>query len=85
MIKIYKTFEGETRSIEKPEKDCWINLIKPIEPELASISRRYGIDPADLRAALDEDVYKRQPEKGRGGEHRGYHRRRQEGQGRDYL
>ena len=55
MIKIYKTFEGETRAIEKPEKDCWINLIKPIEPELATISRRYNIDPDDLRAALDEE------------------------------
>ena len=55
MIKIFKTFEAETRLIEKPEKNCWISMIAPLEPELASISQRYGIDLDDLRAALDPE------------------------------
>ena len=55
MIRIYKTYEDQTRLIEKPEPGCWIRMTAPIDPELVSISRRYGIDLDDLRAALDEE------------------------------
>ncbi|MEG1524261.1 MAG: magnesium transporter CorA family protein [Clostridia bacterium] len=55
MIKIFKTFTDGMRTIDVPEKDCWISLIKPTEAELLEIANRYEIEPDDLRAALDEE------------------------------
>lgn len=55
MMKIYKTFDGLLRTLDMPEKDCWISLVKPTPEEQQSISERYNIDSADLSAALDDD------------------------------
>ena len=55
MIKIYITKNGVLENIDEPQKGCWINMIHPTEKELVEIEEKYGIEPDDLRAALDEE------------------------------
>ncbi|MEG0913811.1 MAG: magnesium transporter CorA family protein [Oscillospiraceae bacterium] len=55
MIKIFKTFEGTTLTIEQAEKDCWISMVKPSDTEQNEICEKYGIDIDDLRAAMDDE------------------------------
>lgn len=55
MIKIYKTEESIVNEIEKVEDGCWINMITPTMEECISISERFDIDIADVRAALDDE------------------------------
>ena len=55
MIKIYLTTKGVMENIEDFQKGCWVNLVHPTEKELQEVENRYGIEPDDLRAALDEE------------------------------
>ena len=41
--------------LNAPQQGCWISMINPDESELMPIANMYGIDPDDLRAALDID------------------------------
>ena len=57
MIKMYKTNTqtGITKEINKIEKNCWINLIKPTAEEIKKISSQLDIDETDLNNFLDEE------------------------------
>lgn len=55
MIKYYITKKGVLESIDEAVKGCWINMVHPTEKECQEIETKYGIDPDDLRAALDEE------------------------------
>ena len=55
MMKIYKTFDGLLRTLDKPEKDCWISLIRPTPEEQLLVRDLYAIEPEDLSAALDDE------------------------------
>lgn len=55
MVKYYLTRNGSLEIIEKPEVNCWINMINPTEGELLEVENTYKIEADDLRAALDEE------------------------------
>ncbi len=57
MIRIFKTYEGETRfcELEEIERESWVMLTNPTQEELYHISETYKIDMDDLKAALDTE------------------------------
>lgn len=55
MINIYKTDDRIIREITEVEDGCWVNLTAPTLEECADISEQFGMDIADVRAALDDE------------------------------
>lgn len=55
MLSIFKTVEGRMTPIDSIEKGSWVSLIEPTAVELQRVSEELSIDPAFLRAALDEE------------------------------
>ncbi len=57
MIKILKNTEQDKKlkELEKIEKGCWIDLVKPTEKEMAYVIKETGIDETLLKYALDEE------------------------------
>lgn len=55
MISKYITESGVLREIDEYQVGMWINLTAPSQDESLEIAKRYHIDLADVRAALDEE------------------------------
>ena len=55
MIAMYNTDDRIIREIESYEPGAWINLTAPTLEECADISEQFGMDIADVRAALDDE------------------------------
>lgn len=55
MIKIYRTDNSKIRELHEMEPGSWIQLTDPEPAELEQVSKKFGIDIADVRAALDAD------------------------------
>ena len=55
MLKIYITDNSILEPISKFTSGCWINMINPTQEESDKVCQYYNIDPADLRAALDNE------------------------------
>ena len=55
MISFWKTVNGKMQSLENIEDNCWINMIRPDDVEIRKVTEACGVDPATLRAALDEE------------------------------
>lgn len=55
MITMYKTDDRIIREIAAYEPGAWINLTAPTLEECADISEQFGMDIADVRAALDDE------------------------------
>ncbi|MDR0335368.1 MAG: magnesium transporter CorA family protein [Methanomassiliicoccaceae archaeon] len=55
MISFWKTVNGKMESLEDIEDNCWINMIRPDDVEIRKVTQSCGVDPAVLRAALDEE------------------------------
>lgn len=55
MIKIYRTENSKIREEHAFEPGSWIQLTDPSIDELELISKRFEIDIADVRAAMDAD------------------------------
>ena len=55
MITYFKSENNQICSIPALEPGCWVNMIHPDEEEIASVSQALELDPAFLRAALDEE------------------------------
>ena len=55
MVRIFKTEEGVVRQIEEIESGCWIALTDPTATEILEVAERFGIDPDDVKAPLDEE------------------------------
>ena len=55
MVRIFKTEEGVVRQIEEIESGCWVALTDPTATEILEVAERFGIDPDDVKAPLDEE------------------------------
>lgn len=55
MIRMFKTFDGKIEHIDKKEDGCWIALTAPTNDELMKVASENGIEPDDLRAAMDDE------------------------------
>ncbi len=55
MIDFYRTDDRVLHELSDAEAGCWIKLTTPTLEECASVSERYDIDIADIRAALDDE------------------------------
>lgn len=55
MISRYITDSGKLKEINNYVPGMWINLTAPNHEESLEISEMYGVDLADIRAALDEE------------------------------
>lgn len=55
MIKIYRTDDRKISELHTFEQGSWIQLTDPSLDEITMISERFGIDIADVRAAMDAD------------------------------
>ena len=55
MIGKYITENGVLKEIEEFQTGMWINLTSPSQEESLEIAKRYHVDLADVRAALDEE------------------------------
>ena len=53
MQTIYMSGDGGLVPVDEACDGAWISLVDPSETEIESVSKRYGVDPDDLRAALD--------------------------------
>ena len=65
MQTMYMSANGGLTQVDEACDGAWINLVDPSEAEIAAVSKRYGVDPDDLRAALDVEERSRvSPEEG---------------------
>ncbi|OPJ61056.1 magnesium transporter CorA family protein [Clostridium oryzae] len=58
MINIYKSYDGQSNSlqeIENIEAGCWINIVAPTNQELSFISKKTNVPLEFLRAPLDDE------------------------------
>lgn len=54
MIKIFRTFGGYVE-IAKPDKGCWINVIRPDASEINKLTEEYGLPEDLINDVLDID------------------------------
>ena len=54
MIKIFKTFGGYNE-IEKPQKNCWINVTSPIQSEIEQLTKQFNLPSDSINDILDID------------------------------
>lgn len=55
MLTIHRTVDGKMTRLDSVEDGCWVDLVQPGEDELKTVSEELSIEPALLRAALDEE------------------------------
>ncbi len=55
MINIYRTDDNIIHELQEYEEGTWIRMTKPSIDEIHSVAERFGLDPADVRAALDDE------------------------------
>ncbi|EUJ48403.1 magnesium transporter [Listeria newyorkensis] len=56
MHQIFKSNEaGKLEELEKPERNCWINIVAPSSEEINQIADQYGIPLEFLEDPLDKD------------------------------
>ena len=55
MLQTYRTDDRIIREISEPEEGCWVKLTKPSLEECTEVAETYGMDIADVRAALDDE------------------------------
>jgi len=53
MQTMYVSKDGGLIRVDEVCDGAWISLVNPSDAEIESVSQRYGVDPDDLRAALD--------------------------------
>ena len=55
MINYFRTDDRVLRELDEACDGCWIKLTTPTLEECAFVSEKYGVDIADIRAALDDE------------------------------
>lgn len=55
MLTIHKTIGGKMTELDAIQDGCWVNLTYPSEDELNTVATTLNVEPAFLRAALDEE------------------------------
>ena len=59
MLTIHKTVDGKMTRLDAVEDGCWVDLTNPGEDELKTVAGALAVEPAFLRAALDEEEMSR--------------------------
>lgn len=59
MLTIHKTVDGKMTRLDAVEDGCWVDLTNPGEDELKTVAEALAVEPAFLRAALDEEEMSR--------------------------
>ncbi len=55
MLNLYRTEDKILKEIDEITDGCWINMVNPSYHEVAEIADEFGIDEADIMAALDDE------------------------------
>lgn len=55
MVNLYRTDNKVLKEIGEITDGCWVNMVDPSYQEIAEIAYQFGIDEADIMAALDEE------------------------------
>jgi magnesium transporter len=55
MIEILKITNGEIKKLQKPIKDCWINMVSPTHAELKSLEKYVKIPKDIIHSVKDKD------------------------------
>lgn len=55
MLKIFKTYDGILRQIDKPEAGCWVSLVAPTKEERAWLSGALDVEPEFVAAMFDDE------------------------------
>lgn len=55
LLTIHKTIDGKMTKLDAIQDGCWVNLTYPSEEELNTVAATLNVEPAFLRAALDEE------------------------------
>ncbi len=55
VLSIHKTIDGKMTKLDSIQDGCWVNLTYPSEDELTTVAATLNVEPAFLRAALDEE------------------------------
>jgi magnesium transporter len=55
MIEIMKCTNGELKKLQKPTKDCWINMVSPTQTELKAIEKYVKIPKDIMHSVKDKD------------------------------
>jgi magnesium transporter len=55
LLTIHKTIDGKMTELDAIQDGCWVNLTYPSEEELNTVATTLNVEPAFLRAALDEE------------------------------
>ena len=55
MINIYRTDDNVIREFTEYEDQTWIRMTKPSVEEIQNVADKFSLDPADVRAALDDE------------------------------
>lgn len=55
MLNYYRTDDRKISELSGPDTGCWVKLSEPTREECEIVAGRFGIDIADVRAALDDE------------------------------
>lgn len=55
MINIYRTDDNVIKEFHEYEEGTWIRMTQPTLEEINAVAERFQLDPADVRAALDDE------------------------------
>ena len=55
MVHDYLSEGQKILTLDAPAEDCWVCMTHPSEEEISVTAKHFGIDPNDLRSALDID------------------------------
>ena len=55
MRKLYRTENKVLKEIKEVTDGCWMNMVNPTYQEIAETAEEFGVDEADLMAALDDE------------------------------
>ncbi|MBQ1411682.1 MAG: magnesium transporter CorA family protein, partial [Clostridia bacterium] len=55
MRKLYRTENKVLKEIKEVTDGCWMIMVNPTYQEIAETAEEFGVDEADLMAALDDE------------------------------
>lgn len=57
MLNYYRTDDRKISELSGPDTGCWVKLSEPSREECEIVAKRFEIDIADVRAALDDEEF----------------------------
>ena len=55
MLRYYRTVDSRMMPLDQMEEGCWIRAVNPTESEIQKLTSELAVEPAFVRAALDEE------------------------------